>query len=56
MFQIYLSMIMEIITQKQTDFYNEILFPNFDDLDDFGSLIDKGQKEFLVNVWIKKYQ
>ena len=46
----------EIITQKQTDFYNEILFPNFDDLDDFGSLIDKGQKNFLVNVWIKKYQ
>ena len=37
----------EIITQKQTDFYNEILFPNFDDLDDFGSLIDKGQKNFF---------
>ena len=37
----------EIITQKQTEFYNEILFPNFDDLDDFGSLIDKGQKNFF---------
>ena len=37
----------EISTQKQTDFYNEILFPNFDDLDDFGSLIDKGQKNFF---------
>ena len=30
------------ITKIQNEFYNEILFPNYDDFDDFGSLLKKG--------------
>ena len=32
------------ITKKQGKFYNEVLFPNYDDYDDFGTLLEKGAK------------
>ena len=30
------------VTSKQKDFYNEVKFPNYDDFDDFGTLLEKG--------------
>lgn len=36
------------ITQDQSDFYNEVKFPNYDDIDDFGSLIDKASKSLFA--------
>ena len=38
------------ITNKQNKFYNEILFPNYDDIDDFGTLLEKG----AMNPFTKK--
>ena len=37
------------ITKTQKDFYNEIKFPNYDDIDDYGSLIDKSKKNILTD-------
>ncbi len=36
------------ITDIQDKFYNEIKFPNYDDLDDFSSLIDKANKSVFA--------
>ena len=36
------------ITDIQDKFYNEIKFPNYDDLDDFSSLIDKANKSIFA--------
>ena len=32
------------LTNTQSDFYNDVKFPNYDDVDDFGSLLDKSRK------------
>lgn len=36
------------LTQTQSDFYNEVKFPNYDDIDDFGSLIDKASTSIFA--------
>ena len=36
------------LTEKQSDFYNEVKFPNYDDIDDFGTLIDKASKSIFA--------
>ena len=36
------------LTTIQSDFYNEVKFPNYDDVDDFGSLIDKASKSIFA--------
>ncbi len=37
------------LTLKQSEFYNDVKFPNYDDIDDFGSLLEKSQKSIFVN-------
>ena len=32
------------LTEKQSDFYQDVKFPNYDDYDDFGTLIDKAER------------
>ena len=32
------------LTNTQSDFYNDVKFPNYDDVEDFGSLLDKSRK------------
>lgn len=39
---------LDIITNKTSVFYNEVCFPNYDDLDNFANLIDKSQKNYLT--------
>jgi len=36
------------LTEIQSNFYNDIKFPNYDDIDDFGSLIDKASKSIFA--------
>ena len=36
------------ITNDQSEFYNDVKFPNYDDIDDFGSLIDKASKSLFA--------
>ena len=36
------------VTSLQDKFYNEIKFPNYDDLDDFSLLIDKAKKSIFA--------
>ena len=36
------------ITSIQSDFYNDVKFPNYDDIDSFGTLIDKSSKSIFV--------
>ena len=36
------------LTSIQSEFYNEIKFPNYDNIDDFGSLIDKASKSIFA--------
>ena len=38
------------ITDIQDKFYNEIKFPNYDDLEDFSSLIDKANKSIFAKL------
>ena len=38
------------ITKTQSEFYNEVLFPNYDDFDDYGTLLEKGSN----NLFTKK--
>ena len=38
------------LTKIQSDFYNDVKFPNYDDVEDFGSLLDKLRK----NIFVKK--
>lgn len=38
----------DLITIKQSEFYNDTQFPNYDDLDDFASLIDKASKSIFA--------
>ncbi len=37
----------DVITDTQKDFYEEIKFPNYDNLDNFGTLIDKSKKRSI---------
>lgn len=36
------------ITKKQKKFYEDVMFPNYDDLDDFSSLIKKSEKSMFA--------
>jgi ubiquinone/menaquinone biosynthesis C-methylase UbiE len=36
------------LTKIQSDFYNDVKFPNYDDVEDFGSLLDKSRKSIFV--------
>ena len=36
------------LTKIQSDFYNNVKFPNYDDVEDFGSLLDKSTSNILV--------
>ena len=36
------------LTNIQSDFYNEVKFPNYDNIDDFGTLIDKASKSIFA--------
>jgi len=36
------------LTSIQSEFYNEVKFPNYDNIDDFGSLIDKASKSIFA--------
>ncbi len=38
------------VTNLQDKFYNEIKFPNYDDLDDFSLLIDKAKKSIFAKI------
>ena len=38
----------DLITINQSEFYNDTQFPNYDDLDDFASLIDKASKSIFA--------
>ncbi len=36
------------LTKIQSDFYNDVKFPNYDDVEDFGSLLDKSRRTIFV--------
>ena len=36
------------LTKIQSDFYNDVKFPNYDDVEDFASLLDKSRKSIFV--------
>ena len=36
------------LTLKQSEFYNDVKFPNYDDLEDFSSLIEKSEKSVFI--------
>ena len=36
------------LTKIQSDFYNDVKFPNYDDVEDFGSLLDKLRQNDFV--------
>lgn len=36
------------ITSTQSEFYNDVKFPNYDDIDNFGTLLDKSAKSIFV--------
>ncbi len=38
------------ITNTQSKFYNEVLFPNYDDFDDFSALLDKGSRSLFTKM------
>ena len=38
------------ITNRQGKFYNEVLFPNYDDFDDFSALLDKGSRSLFTKM------
>ena len=35
------------LTKTQSDFYNDVKFPNYDDVEDFGSLLDKSRRSIF---------
>ena len=37
-------------TNIQSDFYNDVKFPNYDDTDDFGTLIDKVERSIFAKM------
>ena len=36
------------LTLKQSEFYNDV-FPNYDDIEDFGTLLDKSHNSIFIN-------
>ena len=36
------------LTKIQSDFYNDVKFPNYDDVEDFGSLLDKSRRSIFI--------
>ena len=36
------------LTKIQSDFYNDVKFPNYDDVENFGSLLDKSRRSIFV--------
>ena len=36
------------ITSTQSEFYNDVKFPNYDDIDNFGTLLDKSSKSIFA--------
>ena len=36
------------LTKIQSDFYNDVKFPNYDNVEDFGSLLDKSRRSILI--------
>ncbi len=36
------------LTNTQSEFYNEVKFPNYDDIDDFATLLDKSSRSIFV--------
>jgi SAM-dependent methyltransferase len=38
------------VTEKQKSFYEDVKFPNYDDIDNFSSLIDKSEKSILPKL------
>ena len=36
------------LTKIQSDFYNDVKFPNYDDVEDFGSLLNKSRRSIFV--------
>ena len=36
------------LTKIQSDFYNDVKFPNYDNVEDFGSLLDKSRRSIFV--------
>ena len=36
------------LTKIQSDFYNDVKFPNYEDVEDFGSLLDKSRRSIFV--------
>jgi hypothetical protein len=37
------------LTLKQSEFYNDVKFPNYDDIEDFGTLLDKSRNSIFVD-------
>ena len=37
------------LTLQQSEFYNDVKFPNYDDIEDFGTLLDKSSNSIFVN-------
>ena len=35
------------ISKIQSDFYNKVQFPNYDNIDDFGTLLEKSEKSIF---------
>ena len=38
------------LSNIQSNFYNDVKFPNYDDIEDFGSLIDKANKSIFAKM------
>ena len=38
------------LTSTQSSFYNDVKFPNYDDIDDFGTLIEKSSKSIFTKT------
>ena len=38
------------LSNIQSNFYNDVRFPNYDDIEDFGSLIDKANKSIFAKM------
>ena len=38
------------ITNIQSDFYNDVKFPNYDDIENFGTLLDKAERSIFAKM------
>jgi 2-polyprenyl-3-methyl-5-hydroxy-6-metoxy-1,4-benzoquinol methylase len=45
---LYISNSDDNIISKQSEFYNEVMFPNYDEIEDFGSLLEKSQSSIFT--------